>query len=100
MSNLNFRLAITQEAKADIKAIANYTAKTWSAGQARKYLGMIFEKIQEIAQNPDIGRRRLGIPPDIRGYKSEKHVIFYRIEGEIIYILRILHEKMDHGSYL
>ncbi len=57
-------------------------------------------KTKQKHYSPDIGRCRYGIPLAIKGKKIGKHVIFYRIQEKVIFIVRILHESMDHGRHL
>jgi toxin ParE1/3/4 len=64
--------------------------------QADKYYNLLLESCQEIANNPDLGRKYDGINSDLFGLKSFRHIIFYRIlKDKPIEITRILHGKMD-----
>ncbi|KPF92158.1 hypothetical protein IP81_09110 [Novosphingobium sp. AAP83] len=95
------RLKITAPALADIEDIASYTVSQWGEAQARTYLARIDQTIRAIADQPASGTPRFGVPPAIKGRKAGSHVIFYRLEGHTtLYILRILHESMDHGRHL
>ncbi|CAN5525739.1 type II toxin-antitoxin system RelE/ParE family toxin [soil metagenome] len=95
------RLIITAPALADIEHIATYTVSEWGEAQARQYLARIDHTIHAIAEQPDLGRERYGVPSAIRGRKVGSHIVFYRRGGAtILYILRILHEDMDHGRHL
>ncbi|WP_181258442.1 MULTISPECIES: type II toxin-antitoxin system RelE/ParE family toxin [Nitrosomonas] len=40
------------------------------------------------------------MPKVIKGRKSGRHVVFYRIIDQSILIIRILHESMDYGWHL
>jgi toxin ParE1/3/4 len=53
-----------------------------------------------INKDPSIGKKRYGLPGVILGRKSGRHVIFYRVQDNTIYIIRILHETMDHGRHI
>jgi len=95
------RLKITAPALADIEDIAAYTVRQWGEAQARIYLGQINRTIRAIAEQPESGRPRHGVPPAIKARETGSHVVFYRVEsGATLYILRVLHESMDHGRHL
>ncbi|WP_298283814.1 type II toxin-antitoxin system RelE/ParE family toxin [Novosphingobium sp.] len=95
------RLKITSPALADIEDIAAYPVSQWGEAQARTYLARIDQTILAIADQPESGTPRFGVPAAIRGRKAGSHVVFYRLEGHAtLYILRILHERMDHGRHL
>jgi toxin ParE1/3/4 len=93
-------LKITAPALSDIEDIAAYTFTQWGDQQAEDYVRQIDRTILAIANEPALGRERYGVPAIIKGRKSGSHVVFYRVEGETIYILRILHQSMDHGRHI
>jgi toxin ParE1/3/4 len=94
------RLKITAAALLDVEGIWSYTFEHWGERQADIYIQEIDRAIQCIADDPDIGRERYGVPKAIKGRKSGSHIIFYRIQHQIIYVMRILHGSMDHGQHV
>ena len=94
------QLEITAPALADIEAIAAYTFDQWGEQQVDAYMSQIDRTIQAIGDNPAIGRGRFGVPDAIKGRKSGSHVVFYRVQDTTIYIMRVLHESMDHGRHI
>ena len=57
---------------------------------------MILENCNEVACNPELGKNYSGISESLQGFKTGKHIIFYRkIEDNEVEITRILHEQMD-----
>jgi len=49
-----------------------------------------------LANSPVTGREYFKLFADLRGFKVNKHIIFYRqIDQSSIEIERILHERMD-----
>ena len=100
MSTRNKRhVKITAPALSDIEQIAAYTFKQWGMQKTETYVSQIDLTVQAIADNPALGRARIGVPEAIKGRKSGSHVVFYRVQEETIYIVRILHESMDHGRH-
>ncbi len=92
---MNFRLSV--KAAEDIENIWLYTVENWSAGQADRYINLIFDEIEYLSENPgsgkDVGHIR-------KGYQSAKvmsHIIFYRATSnqKTIEIIRVLHQRMD-----
>jgi toxin ParE1/3/4 len=95
-----YQVKITAPAFSDIEDIAAYTFEKWGAQQADIHVSRIDRTIQAIADSPTLGRERIGVPTAIKGRKSGAHVVFYRVQDTTIYIMRILHESMDHGRHI
>ncbi|MCK5285391.1 MAG: type II toxin-antitoxin system RelE/ParE family toxin [Alphaproteobacteria bacterium] len=98
--NNTFELVITDPARNDLDGIAGYTFIQWGGEKAIEYTEQLYQTILSIAENTDIGGYRYGVPDVIKGRKSGRHVVFYRIQEQTIFIMRILHESMDHGRHL
>jgi len=87
---------LTRKAVDDLANIWNYTYDKWSERQADIYYKMLVSSFKEIAKNPNLGKSYDQIIPKLFGFKSIRHIIFYRIKNETeVEILRILHERMD-----
>ena len=55
-----------------------------------------YDKFEEIADNPMLGKNYDGIADQLFGFRAGRHIIFYRILNKnFIEITRILHEQMD-----
>ncbi len=48
-----------------------------------------------IAENSDIGHKREDLPDNYKAWSVEKHIIVYKLKGQIIHVSRILHESID-----
>jgi len=88
---------ISVSAGIDLEKIWTYTFETWSVEQADRYIHQILEEIEYISLNPTYGK---DVSAFIKGYRRTKvksHFIFYRMDEtkNVIYIIRILHERMD-----
>ncbi len=94
------RLIFSPAAEADLEQIWRYTAKRWNADQADHYVLQIHGSCIELAT----GRRKGRSIKDIRAgyYKLSigSHFLVYRIVGETIDVVRILHQRMDIGARL
>jgi len=92
----------TEFADSDLSSIYIYTYQTWGASQAQSYTDAIKEAIARIAEKPERPetKDRSGLYPGCRSYLMKRHLIFYRVVGEHLEIMRILHGGMDLASRL
>jgi toxin ParE1/3/4 len=67
---------------------------------AERYANDFYDKGKALAQFPEIGRSRPEIAPHLRSTLVHPYVIFYRIQGDEVQILRILHGRMDLRSIM
>ena len=88
---------LTNKAVEDLADIWNYTFDVWSEKQADGYYNMLIASCQKIADHPELfGKRYDEITAGLRGFKANKHIIFYRISpANMVEIIRILHSRMD-----
>jgi toxin ParE1/3/4 len=92
---------LTNKAKADLKAIGHYTQSKWGRAQRDKYLTMLDECFQDLAEDPLKGKDCSEIREGYRKYNAGSHVIFYRqIAAGTIEIVRVLHGRMDVERHL
>jgi len=86
---------LTPSAKSDLIEIWNYTVEAWGEKQAENYLQEIEDKLTQLAENPDLGRRRPEIAHRYYSFPARKHIIFYLMSDDYINIIGILHGRMD-----
>ncbi len=87
---------LTNKAVEDLAHIWNYTVEAWSENQADKYYHILLESFQEIANNPNIGKKYHHVERNLLGVHVNKHIVFYRQQPEeSVEITRIIHEMMD-----
>jgi toxin ParE1/3/4 len=98
MSLRNFVLELSDSAKADFRDILSYTWQMWGDRQVAEYRDVIDGALKAIAEKPEAGRQRSG--SDLLFSRAGRHLIFYRINGPRIFVIRILHERMDLDSRL
>ena len=91
---------ISGKAEADLDGIWFYTAEKWSFEQAERYIDLLRNKIEEIAEHPTHGRRYL-MREGYRIIKVKSHHIYYKmLDEDTVRIVRVLHERMDAESRL
>jgi toxin ParE1/3/4 len=86
---------ISKKAIADQENIWLYTADKWSIGQADRYYNLIIDEIHFICKNPGTGKSMEFVRKGYRASKVKSHLVFYKLEKDIVQIVRILHERMD-----
>lgn len=88
---------ISNEAQNDLENIWLYTFETWSVEQADRYIELIIDEIEYLANNPNTGKDFGFIRKGYYCSKVKSHLIFYKInqKKELIEIIRILHQQMD-----
>lgn len=88
-------LEVTPRAELDMAEIFEYTYENWGIIQADRYQDELFEGMQIILDNPEIGEAYHHQKRSYRKLHVNRHLLFYRIESQTCIIIRILHDKMD-----
>ncbi len=91
---------LTPAAKSDLLKIWNYTLETWGKKQAEKYLRGIESTLEQLADNPELGRQRPEINYGYYSFPVEKHIIFYLQSSRYVDIIGVLHGRMDINKNL
>lgn len=91
------KFQLSNKAVKDLTDIWNYTVEEWSEQQADQYYKMLIDSCGKIAENSTLfGQKYDEIAENLLSFKANKHLIFYKIaDAETIFIVRILHERMD-----
>lgn len=81
MSNI---CRFTVPASRDIEKIIDFIAGNSSFGAAERFLDKINQKCRNLANFPNLGRRRDELAPTLRSFPIDDYLIFYRsVEGGI-----------------
>ena len=91
---------ISKKAVSDLEDIWLYTVDKWSIEQADRYYNLIFDEITFICKNPKTGHQMDDVRKNYRAAKVKSHLIFFKVDNNIVQIVRILHEHMDVKSRL
>ncbi len=84
----------------DIGNIACYTIQHFGVRQASLYRDGLFKALETIADFPLIGSDQSQIKKSIRRHGYEFHSIYYRVDVDEIFILRILGPGEDPLPHL
>jgi toxin ParE1/3/4 len=97
MSAHNFSLIFSFRARQDVEDILSYTLENFGEKQLQEYKSILGKTFSLLQETPAIGKRlnqqRMVLPVG-------QHSIFYRIDKDTIYIIRILHRRMDIYRHL
>ena len=94
------RWLLSRRARADLAEIWRYTDSHWGRKQADQYIAAIHQAFGKLVANPSLGRPFPDAPKDTRQYRIGSHVIFYRKSRKRLYIVRVLHQSMNHVRHL
>ena len=87
--------SFSTRAKDDVSGIWHYTVDHWGRGQAELYLGLIEAAVDALSRDPKPGRPCSEIRRGYRKHSVGSHVLYYRLKGGTIFVLRVLHRSMD-----
>jgi toxin ParE1/3/4 len=88
------------DAEKDLDEIQIYTIRNFGLRQSRDYKRKLLIAVENICEFPYSGRKLGSILSNIYRYEVEKHVIFYKVTGDNIRIIRILHRATDFLNIL
>jgi len=86
---------LSRAADNDIASIAAYTIDSFGIEQAVAYREGLVQAFEFLLKFPRVARKREELRQKPRVYAYKSHLIFYRIDGEDIFILRIRHARED-----
>lgn len=89
------RYRLTPAALADLDNIWRFSAETWSARQADRYLDDLVRVFEMIAAVPTLAREHREFDPPVRIHSYQSHLIIYMQDGEHVAILRLLSGRQD-----
>lgn len=87
-------------AEEDLLDIWLYSYSKWGEDKASHYLLQLEAGMLNLSSNPMVGKSREKIRLGYRSIQINRHMIYYRREGEIISIVRVLHERMIPEKHL
>lgn len=82
------------EAENDLIGIWLYSFEQWGPAQADHYLDAIGTALLLLAENPLMGSACDTIRPGYRHFLVREHDLYYRIEGNELYLVRVLAKDM------
>lgn len=86
---------LSEVARADLIDIWRTTFETWGPDQADTYLDDIDRAMNGLIANPLIGADCSDIVQGVRRQITGRHVVFYRVSKDTVFVIRVLHQSMD-----
>lgn len=86
----------------DIQEITRRSLEDFGEAQTLRYMAGLKERLQLLADRPDIGRVFTQISTEHKYlfFRYESHVVYYRKRKDGIFIVRILHSRMLPEKHL
>ncbi len=94
------KLFIAVSARTDLVEIQLFGVKTWGRGQADKYRDLIRDRMKVLARGEVSGTLADNIAPGLRRQVVGSHAIWFRLDGERLVVLRVLHQSRDAGRWV
>ena len=88
----------TPKALEDLQRIKLYIVENFGVETAQKTVGKITAGIRRLEEYPLSGvalRKMFDVPTDYMYIFIERNYVFYRIQGNLIKIIRVLNERQD-----
>lgn len=88
------RLVFRPEADADLADIHDHIAAD-SPARARKFVALLRQRCAPLRQFPEMGRARDDLRPGLRSLAVDRYVVIYRLPGDVVEIVAIVHGSRD-----
>lgn len=88
------RLRTTLAARTDIRSIETYSKAVFGAQAARDYL-VGLSAIFDLLESRPLAGAEDGIVEGMRSFRYRSHRIYYRLEGDMLLVVRVLHHARD-----
>lgn len=92
------KVKYTPKALEDLQMVKSYIAGQFGTDIAKKGVQMITAAVRQLERFPEEGPRLqklIDYPTEYHYLVVKQNYIFYRIEGDLVRIIRILNEKQD-----
>jgi toxin ParE1/3/4 len=86
---------LSESAQQDIISIRNYTMETWGKAQTGKYLNLLEQRLEWLANEPALGKKRNEVKEGYISFPEGRHIIFYRIAENGIEVMGVIHQSED-----
>ncbi|WP_081793116.1 MULTISPECIES: type II toxin-antitoxin system RelE/ParE family toxin [unclassified Sphingomonas] len=92
------RLRTAPATRQDIRDIRGYGKARFGVAVGRQYLEGLITSFDRLAERPQVGVAEAGLGNGIRSFPYRSHRIYYRLEGEDLLVVRILHHSQHVPS--
>lgn len=94
---MSYDIKLTLRAQRDLEDIIEYTHRTWGSDQVERYVPELGRTIGELSERPSRQGKSLDeLKPGLRYVQHKEHYfVFFRVEGQTVEVLRLLHQARD-----
>lgn len=89
---------LAPEARTDLDELWHYAATTATIETADRLIDAITARFFLLATHPHLGRRRDDLRPGTRTFPVGEYLLLYRVEGDDVFIQRVVHGSRDVGN--
>ena len=93
------KIEITPAAQADVDSIIRYSRAEHGQIAADEYIALFYACLDRLASFPEIGAVA-GRKRRFRRLSFGRHTTYYRISGDSLLIVRVLHQAMSVPKYM
>ena len=93
-------IRLSEAARTDLIDIWVQTNRRWCPDQADRYLDDIDRALRGLIENPMMGTDCSDLLQGARRLITGRHLAFYEVDKNAIFVIRVLHQSMDIGSHL
>jgi toxin ParE1/3/4 len=94
------RLRFSVGARSDFAKIARWSEARWGVQQRVRYVGEIRSRLDQLRERPQLGPELGGGHPHLRKLSVGSHVVLYRFDETLVFVIRILDQRMDIQAHL
>lgn len=81
-------------AQVDFEHIYDFIAED-NPAKAQEFIALLKKQCLVLEENPRMGRSRPEIRDDLRGLSVPPYIIFYRIVGDTVEVVNVIHGSRD-----
>jgi toxin ParE1/3/4 len=89
------RVQISSQANADLDRLVQDGLRHFGRPQTERYLEGVYRAFGLLAEFPYANREHTEFKPPLRVHPHERHLIFYLVKDEMLFILRVRHSRED-----
>ena len=94
------RLSYSPAARRDLRSIYKQSARQFGLAQADRYRTGLLQSLTFLAEHPRATAEHEGYSRPFRYHPYQSHMIFFWVDGDVLRVMRVLHQQQDWQSFL
>lgn len=94
----SFEVIVSEDADHDIRGILQHTLEFWGQTQHDAYSSVLEHGLDQLSHFPYLGRAAGNRASGRRFLSAGEHLIFYRVDENLVTVLRVIHKRSDYAS--